>query len=85
MVSAKEEQNSGRALAPAVDMDAVSHIPKTRTKSSKPKRSGPKRGGSGSTGPWSDWYVSEDSRYLWRARKSQDGMSGLEAFLMASY
>ncbi|KAK3308776.1 uncharacterized protein B0T15DRAFT_118318 [Chaetomium strumarium] len=72
MVSAKEEQKSGRALVPAVDVKGVSPTPRTRTKSSKPKRSGPKKGGSGSTGPWSEWYVSEDSRYLWRARKSRD-------------
>ncbi|KAK4251026.1 hypothetical protein C7999DRAFT_37916 [Corynascus novoguineensis] len=36
------------------------------------KQSKPKRSGIENAGPWSDWYLSEDGTYLWRARVLQN-------------
>ncbi|KAK4239671.1 hypothetical protein C8A03DRAFT_13964 [Achaetomium macrosporum] len=72
MPPVKKEQESGRALVSAVDAKTRSHAPKVRPEPAEPKRSEPKKGGLRKAGPWSDWYVSEDHSYMWRARKSQN-------------
>ncbi|KAL2143263.1 hypothetical protein VTI28DRAFT_10635 [Corynascus sepedonium] len=46
--------------------------PTAKSKKQSKKQSKPKRSGIENVGPWSDWYLSEDGTYLWRARILQN-------------
>ncbi|KAK4043453.1 hypothetical protein C8A01DRAFT_32379 [Parachaetomium inaequale] len=66
-LSVTEEQ--GQALMAPADVKARAQA---RSKPTKAKRPKPKKTGPKNAGPWSDWYVSDDRNYFWRARKAQN-------------
>ena len=71
-------EEPGEALMPSAKV-------KARPESTKPNKSKPKKGGSENAGPWSDWYVSEDGNYFWRARQIQNSMSDSKPCLVTTY
>ncbi|AEO56273.1 hypothetical protein MYCTH_2057781 [Thermothelomyces thermophilus ATCC 42464] len=62
------------ALLPPAEAKARKQAPpQSRPEPAKPrKQAKPKRAGLKSVGLWSDWYVSEDRSYFWRARMSHN-------------
>jgi len=68
----------GDVKAMALAIKARSEPAKPKKPESKPKpKPKQKKAGPESVGPWSDWYVSDDRNYFWRARQSQNGTSVL--------
>ncbi|KAL2167219.1 hypothetical protein VTG60DRAFT_1595 [Thermothelomyces hinnuleus] len=61
------------ALLPPAETKTRKQGPQPRPEPAKPKKQAkPKRAGLKSVGLWSDWYVSEDRSYFWRARISHN-------------
>ncbi|EAQ90546.1 predicted protein [Chaetomium globosum CBS 148.51] len=46
---------------------------KVRLEPSKPKKPNSKNTGVKNGNPWSEWYVSDDGNYFWRAREARNG------------
>ncbi|KAK3898750.1 hypothetical protein C8A05DRAFT_47019 [Staphylotrichum tortipilum] len=75
-----KKHEARHALMAPGDVKAMALAVKARSKPAKPKKpeSKPKpkpkhkKTGPDSVGPWSDWYVSGDRNYFWRARQSQN-------------
>ena len=63
-------------MAPA-DVKAMAAA-RARSEPAKPKPKS-KKTAPKDAGPWSDWYVSDDRNYFWRARQSQNGTSDPKA------
>lgn len=58
---------------------------KVRLEASKPKKPSSKKTGTKNGSLWSEWYLSEDGSYYWRAREARNGMSDRQAFLQTKY
>jgi hypothetical protein len=58
---------------------------KTKPESTRANKSKPKKGPPKTAGPWSEWYVSEDGNYFWRARQTQDSMSDSKPYSATTY
>jgi len=79
MTSAAEEPQL--AIMASTDASLRAQAAKVRPEPTKSKKAKPKRAGSKNAGPWSDWYVSEDRSYFWRARISRNGTPCLKTCL----
>ncbi|KXX78921.1 SCO-spondin, partial [Madurella mycetomatis] len=60
------------AFMPPADVSAVVGAATAQSIEAGPNTSTPEQLGSGYAGPWSEWYVSEDRNYFWRARQTPD-------------
>ncbi|KAL2179079.1 uncharacterized protein P884DRAFT_328318 [Thermothelomyces heterothallicus CBS 202.75] len=62
------------AVLPHAEAKARKQAPQSRPEPARPRKQAkqPKRAGPKSVGLWSDWYVSEDRSYFWRARISHN-------------
>ncbi|KAK4157611.1 hypothetical protein C8A00DRAFT_29455 [Chaetomidium leptoderma] len=65
-------EEPGQALMAPPDARAMTRAAKSRSEPTKPKKSKSKKTAHKEAGPWSDWYVSDDRNYFWRARQSQN-------------
>lgn len=75
MPSIAEEPNQALALMAPVDVKAMVATVKPKLGTAKPKKSKSRKPVLKTHSPWSDWYVSEDRGYFWRARVSPNGAS----------
>ena len=74
MPSVKAGQSQALIMAPA-NVKAVAHAARPKSEPARPRRTSSKKASSKNAGPWSewsDWYVSDDRSFFWRARQSQD-------------
>jgi hypothetical protein len=74
-------ERPGQALMAPADVKARAQARSKPTKTEKPK---PKKTRPKNAGPWSDWYVSDDRNYFWRARKAHNGTSEDEKASLAT-
>lgn len=61
-------------MAPA-SARAATHAARPKSEPARPRKTSSKKASSKNAGPWSewsDWYVSDDRSFFWRARQSQD-------------
>ena len=67
------------------DVRARADKAKTRIEAPKSKKSKPKKPVTKHYGLWSEWYVSEDRNYFWRARQTPNGRFILRPSLIAFF
>ncbi|KAL2257129.1 hypothetical protein VTK26DRAFT_627 [Humicola hyalothermophila] len=65
-------EQPGQAIMAPQDVKAKAEKGKARLDAPRPKKPKPKKSATKQYGIWSDWYVSEDRNYFWRARQATD-------------
>ena len=74
--SVKAGQSQALTVMAPTNVRAVAHAARPKSEPARPKKTSSKKVPSKNAGPWSewsDWYVSDDRSFFWRARQSQDG------------
>lgn len=69
------EEVERKALMSPADVKAMAGAAKAKSAAARSKKSKSRTAPLRNAGPWSDWYVSEDRSYFWRARQTPNSTS----------